>query len=381
MSLLGVRITLLIGPTAPVPVPPMIAEALDQVSVHHSDDNSSGCQVSFKAGRTGLLGVLDFPLMQSPLLKPLNRIIVIVTFNATPHVLFDGLITNQEVQPGQTPGTSLITITCEDATSEMDAKPKHFSHPAQGDFQVALKIIASYAQYGLIPNVKQPILSEVPSPTERIPAQHESDYQHLLRMAERHGFVFFLKPGKLPGTSEAYWGPPPRGGAPQPALTVNMGSATNVESFNVQYNALAAKTVSGRIQDRRTNLQMDVQSFASTRLPPLAALPSLLAEQPNVRHELLHMPGATLEQAFARVQALTDKSTDDVVTATGSLDASRYGRLLEPRGLVGVRGAGLSNDGLYYVKRVEHSIRKGDYRQDFTLTREGKFPTVPVVPT
>ena len=46
--------------------------------------------------------------------------------------------------------------------------------------------------------------------------------------------------------------------------------------------------------------------------------------------------------------------------------------MLQPRGLVGVRGAGFSYDGLWYVKRVTHNIRKEEYKQSFTLAREGR---------
>ncbi len=84
-------------------------------------------------------------------------------------------------------------------------------------------------------------------------------------------------------------------------------------------------------------------------------------------------------QAFARAQGMTDASTDNVVTVTGELDAVRYGDLLTARGLVGLRGAGYSYDGLYYVKNVTHSIRRGEYKQRFTITREGLGSTTPVV--
>jgi hypothetical protein len=84
-------------------------------------------------------------------------------------------------------------------------------------------------------------------------------------------------------------------------------------------------------------------------------------------------------QALTRAQSLTDSSTDNVVTASGTLDAIRYGNLLKPRGLVGLRGAGLTYDGLYYVKSVTHSITKGEYKQRFTLTRDGTISNVPAV--
>jgi hypothetical protein len=61
------------------------------------------------------------------------------------------------------------------------------------------------------------------------------------------------------------------------------------------------------------------------------------------------------------------------------LDGLRYGGILQARGLVGLRGAGLSYDGLYYVKRVAHTVRKEQYTARFTLTRDGTGALTPVV--
>jgi hypothetical protein len=84
-------------------------------------------------------------------------------------------------------------------------------------------------------------------------------------------------------------------------------------------------------------------------------------------------------QAVALGLARAAKSSD-AVTGTGSLDVLRYGRILKARGLVGVRGAGQAFNGLYFVKSVTHKIKRGEYKQDFTLTRNGLISTVPKVP-
>jgi hypothetical protein len=97
-----------------------------------------------------------------------------------------------------------------------------------------------------------------------------------------------------------------------------------------------------------------------------------------VRRKQFRQSGLNAVQAFGRAQAMTDASVDAVVVE-GELDALRYGNLLQPRGLVGVRGAGYLHDGFWYVKRVKHSLQKGQYRQQFTLAREGLGSTTPVV--
>jgi hypothetical protein len=75
---------------------------------------------------------------------------------------------------------------------------------------------------------------------------------------------------------------------------------------------------------------------------------------------------------------MTD-AANAVVTAEGEVDVMRYGNILQARSLVGVRGAGFSYDGIYYVKRVKHLIKKHQYKQQITLTREGTGSSTPAV--
>ena len=57
----------------------------------------------------------------------------------------------------------------------------------------------------------------------------------------------------------------------------------------------------------------------------------------------------------------------------------RYGQPLRSRELVGVRGAGITYDGLYFVKSVTHALQPGSYTQNFTLAREGLVSLTPTV--
>jgi len=52
---------------------------------------------------------------------------------------------------------------------------------------------------------------------------------------------------------------------------------------------------------------------------------------------------------------------------------------LKARQLVGVRGAGLPFDGLYYVQSVTSTVKRGEFKQSFQLTRNGLISTTPVV--
>jgi hypothetical protein len=379
--LLGVNLSLLIGPTVPIPATPDLAEAVQSVTVTHNDEGKSGFQIVLQVGRAGPTDLVDYRLLLNPLLRPFNRVILTVLFNAMPNVLMDGVITTHQFSPGNRPGGGTLTLTGEDVSVMMDLKKKRAEHPAQSEVLIALKLIASYAQYGLIPLVIPPASIDQPIPTERTPVQQGSDLDYLKKMAQRFGHVFYIEPGPLPGMNFAYWGPPNRTAFPQRALSVNVGPETNVDSISFTNNALAPTMVDDEILDPRLNVKVPVVTFFGTRLPPLAAMPALPFNLPNVRTSLLDKSaqGLNFLQAYAQAQGITDKSLDNVVTAQGELDALRYGDLLRPRGLVGLRGAGATNDGLYYVKSVSHAISKGKYQQRFTLTREGTFTTTPVV--
>jgi len=378
MTAPGVRLTLLIGPTVAVPVPPFMLESLRTVEVTHKDEGQSGFQINFHVGRNALTALPDYPLLANPLLKPFNRVIVMVTFGPVPSVLMDGIITRQELNPGDQPGTSTLTIKGEDVSVMMDREDKSAEHPAQPEPVIAMKLIATYAQYGLIPIVIPPAAIDAPIPIERIPVQQGSDLEYLRTLAARHGYVFYVMPGPAPFTNFAYWGPPIRVGMPQRALTVNMGPETNGNIEEARTDAGGPAMVEGEVQDRSTNQKVPVRTFASLR-PPLAAFPSWLVDFQNNRKEEFRESGVGAAQALARAQGTTER-TSDTVKVAGELDAGRYGGVLRARGLVGVRGAGYLYDGFYYVKQVTHKLAVGAYSQRFELTREGVGSTTPMVP-
>jgi len=377
MAQLGMTLTVLIGPTLPVPAPPLLMENLDSVEVTTSDTARSGFQLVFTAGRSGPADLVDFPLLTLPLLRQFSRVILVVTFAGTPKVLMDGFITHRELTPGTTPGASRLSVTGEDVSVLMDLHEKSVEHSAQDEATIATRIILDYSQLGLVPQVIPAPTVDQPLPVNRVPAQLATDHRYLTTIASRFGYVFYVVAGPAEGTNTAYWGPPVRVGRPQRALSVDLGAEANVRQINFRSDGLAPTQVVGRLQDRQTNKSVPVRSATTTR-PPLAARPDWQVNLPNVRTTVFRDSGLTTTQAQARAQGVAEASNDSL-TATGTLDTLRYADLLTARGLVGLRGAGLEHDGLYYVKRVTHSIQRGEYTQAFTLTREGAGATTAVV--
>ena len=109
--------------------------------------------------------------------------------------------------------------------------------------------------------------------------------------------------------------------------------------------------------------------------PPLGARLTPPAKVEFSRDVSKRNPVEAIALALARTAA-----SSDAVSASGSLNVLRYGRVLRSRQLVGVRGGGLAYDGLYYVKSVTHNIKRGEYKQSFNLSRDGLISLTPKVP-
>ncbi|HEX7238877.1 MAG TPA: hypothetical protein VF263_01315, partial [Longimicrobiaceae bacterium] len=297
-----------------------------------------------------------------------------VTLLGTAQVILDGVITNQEVTPAADGKDGTLTVTGSDLTVLMDMVDLSFEYPALGDYLIVNAVLAKYLAFGVLPLVIPPLSMPVSDPLEEVPQQDGTDLQYVRKLAWKYGYVFYLIPGPTTGTSTAYWGPPinpQRLMSPLKALSVDLGPATNATISSFSYDAMAPIMVYGAVSDLDTEIVVPVLTFTSTRIPPLASEPALLFNQPYGQKMMLRPEGLDALTAWIEAQSITDQSTDAVVTATGEVDSIRYGAFLQPGYLVGVRGAGNSYDGNYYVKQVSHTLTMGKYTQGFTLTREG----------
>lgn len=371
----GIHLTLMIGPVVPVPVPQSVLDALMSLTVTTNSGQASGFQLTFTVSNQSPLQTLF--LLSGGAQIPLVRVIIIVTINGTSEVLMDGVMTNHEVSPGREAGQSTLTISGEDLTAVMNYIDfSGMPFPAMPPEARVLLILAKYAMFGIIPLVIPSVLIDIPIPTDRIPIQQGKDLEYIKSLADEVGYVFYLDPGPTPGTSVAYWGPEIKVGAPQPALNTNMDAHTNVESLGFNFNADSKTLPIVFIQNPQTKVPIGIPIPDITPLnPPLGLIAPLPKNVQPITETAKYSPirGALIGLAKAAKSA-------DGVSGSGTLDVLRYGRVLKARKLVGVRGAGPAFDGLYYVQSVTHSIKRGEYKQNFTLGRNGLLSTVSTVP-
>ena len=367
-STLGIRVILWMGPTVPLPAPVAVSSALTRIEVTNDADQGDGFQLSFTMGKDS---VVEYGLLRAGAIQPFSRIIIGVVFGVLPEVLIDGVVTHHQVAPSNEPGQSVLTITGKDVSLMMDLEEKNAQYPNLPDFLIFTKIVAGYAQYGLVP-LPTPT-ADLPIMLLRIPRQHETDFRFLQRLARRNGYVFYIEPITF-GVSQAYFGPENRLSLPQPALSQNLGPATNLKSLSFSHDALAPFSTEGTVVEPITKTALPVPSLPSLRVPPLAAEPTTARRKVLLRQTAGQSPITAATSAVAAVSR-----SPDAISGQGELDAVRYGHALRARKLVGVRGAGLSYDGFYYVRRVTHVIERGSYTQRFTVSREGTTTLLPAV--
>lgn len=380
----GVYLTLMAGPVVPVPVPAVLIDALTSVRVTVASASRgpgganvparSGFELTFVLGKKSPLETLFLLVGGGP---PLLRVCLVVTVNGVPNVLADGFVQQHDIHPASGTAPATLTVRGQDVTTAMDlVEFSGLPYPAMPvPARVAL-ILAKYALLGIIPVVLPTVVPDFPDPTDKIPAHKGTDYAYLCSLAAAAGYTFYVTAGPVPLTNTAYWGPEVKVGVPQPALNLDMDELTNVETLTFQLDTGSKTTPVAFLRPDAIPIPIPVPvPEISLTNPPLGLVPPR-----SLRFGAL--PGAaklTLPQAL-QLSLARSAGSAECVTASGTLNVVRYGRVLQARQLVGVRGAGTAFDGLYYVRSVTHELRRGEYKQSFQLSRNGLVSTVPKVP-
>lgn len=372
----GYYLSLMIGPAVPIPVSQDVLDSLQAVKViTTSGSTASGFELTFSLNNRSSLQTIF--LLTGGAQIPLVRVVIAVTVNGTTEVLMDGVMTNHQIAPGTDAGHSVLTVKGKDLTAVMDYIDfSGIPYPCMpAEARVAL-ILAKYLILGAVPLVIPSILIDIPIPIEQIPKHVGTDLKYVKYLADKVGYVFYVDPGPQPGTSVAYWGPEVRVGKPQPALNVNMDAETNVESMSFTWEADKKRMPILLIQEQLSKAVIPIPVPDVTPLsPPLGIIP------PIPKHFDFIAGLGKYSFLQAAVIGLTKAAQSaDAAFGTGKLDVLRYGRVLKARQLVGVRGVGPAFDGLYYVKSVTHQVKRGEYKQEFTLARNGLLSTFDKVP-
>lgn len=369
-SLKGVTLTLLMGPVAVAPVPVAVAEALESAQVTSAVGQRSGFQLVFKYSKTSPIATT---LLPAGYFDPLIRVILVAMLNGIPRVLADGPIKRQDVAASAHPVENKLTITGDDVSGYMDLIDMSGTpFPAMPPFARVATMMAKYSMFGIIPVTIPEIFPSVSSPTEGYPHQVGTDFQYADKLAKDAGYEFYINPGPAPGTNTAYWGPEIRVGVPQPALTIDMDQASNIETMSFSADANASELRVAFVKAGGFSIPVPAPNVRILK-PPLSARPLVPTKVKKVETERKKLPEVLLA-------LISGAASTDPVSAQGSIDVTRYGRPIDARTLIGVRGAGLAHDGLWFVRSVTSTLGRGSWKQSFQLSREGMVSNLPMVP-
>lgn len=369
---LGVRLMLMVGKIIPLPAPSSLTLAIERIEVTADSAGPTGFQITFRVSKNmlGEYNLLDGLSLTS--LEPYTRVIVGVLVGITPTVLIDGVITHQQLQPSARPGQATLTVSGTDLTTVLDQVEMTFGYLCMPDSTIVQSILGRYVEYGIVPVAT--LTKTVPLPTEREVWQQESDLSFIQYLAQRNNYVFYIESFE-PFVNLAYFGPDLRIGEVLPALTMDMGASDNLLSINFSKDGSLPVLVTGQMGIPKTAVTIPF-ALPAVRLPPLALLPTVPMRTRALRETAKYDATQTMD-AVSAVQS----RHQDAVVATGEVDSLRYGSVIRPRRLIGVRGVGRSFDGLYWVNRVTHVIERDKYTQSFALSREGTGSTTPMVLT
>jgi hypothetical protein len=297
--------------------------------------------------------------------------VILLTVRPVQSVLFDGIITGQELTIASDGTPSTLVVAAEDTTVMMDLRPSALERPTSPADLQALTIIAKYAATGMVPMVLPPPISNLPTPVDPSPGQGATDYRHLQTLAAGVGHVFRLQPGPQPGQSVAYFGPEIIDIDPPPPTIVVGGSGVN--EIRAKLDGLLRRQIEVTIgQPPGTSVAVPVPDVSTVR-PHLATRPA-----PKLRLEILEGTESLTAGQAALAGLAESLATTDAVRVEGTLDTDSYGHLLSPGRVVELSGAGAAYDGRYYLAQVSHRITSDRHDQDFVLRREGLgSPAIP----
>lgn len=343
------------------PLPPFIANALAEIEVETSVDSAAMFRLHFDLSRN-FMG--DFDALVVDLFRPLVPVGISLFFGlGLPVTLINGFIRDTNLSIGSEPGSARLEVVGGDALAtimgQMQEPMPWFSLP---DSVIAEAIFGKYAILPLA-------APTVPTRTvlDESGIQHTRDNAFLQEMAEFHGYELYIRPDPLLGADIGHFHPPTLIAPPQGVLSIDFGTQTNLNSFQVRNQMLKPTTVSTIYLDPDTRFPVSVFAPASVE-PPMGLEPSLFRiVLPPLETQMTGGPANPMESIYEAISTVTKSSRS--INASGDVDGLKYSRPLLPGLPVLVRGAGRRDSGLYYVTGVTHRISRDAYTQSFQAMR------------
>lgn len=260
------------------------------------------------------------------------------------------------------PGQSALNVVAMEPTVKMNLKETVNPWPNMADSDIAEELFSKVYGFDSIVDPTQPTHDEL----DHTEIQRGTDIQFLQALAQRNGYECYVELNPQSGRVEGHFHRPRLQQPPQGVLSVNMGDATNVNSFHARFDGLKPTTAKAANVDihSKEDQSADLNESADNPLGKTSTLPG-----DDSRQVLLSGTGlARTGELQTAAQAEVDRSSW-AISADGELNTVAYGAVLRAKRPVLVRGAGPQFSGTYYVERVLHSFTGDGYTQQFSLRR------------
>jgi len=290
--------------------------------------------------------------------------------------VFDGYITNVDVDIDSDAANTFITVSGMDTSVLMSLEEKIATWPNMADSDIVQQIVGNYGV-----QVTADTTATVHQEDDTTIVQRGTDIQFVRDLAQRNGLEFYFETDDS-GTINAYFREPQLSDTTQPDLAIQFGDQSNLKNFSAHLSGQRPLNVKTEQMDVTANSPNSAQ-VSDTQLTKLGAsdantligvpLGSLVTPKDAPAQMLVLGPptsDATELQTIA--QAVRDEA-GWLITANGEINSDAYQNVLRPHGLVLVKGAGTTYSGKYYVTRVVHEINhEGDYIQRFEARRNAR---------
>ena len=342
------------------PANPEIVAAIQRIEVEESTDLADMIRLQIGIGVNA--DGSDWTVLEDNPFTRFAKVKLLVSVGGNQaEPLIDARVIETSMTLSDKPHQSVLNVVAMDITVEMNLRqyPQSFSN--QTDSSIAESIFRKYNLQAIVDET-----DIVHQEDEKIVVHHGTDAQLLRKMALRNGFECYVEVNPSTGIAEGHFHKPRLKTKPQGVLSVNLGEATNVNTFNVRYDMLRPSSAEATGLD----IESLTDQHAETDAPKEEKLGTTSTiGQDKPREDWISQSGmSSTDELQALVQASVDRSSWSIV-AEGELNTIAFGRILRAKCPVKVRGIGKQLSGVFYVERVLHIISGEGYIQRFTLRR------------
>jgi len=290
--------------------------------------------------------------------------------------VFDGYITNVDVDLGSEPDNAFIKVSGMDTSVMMSLEEKIATWLNMADSDIVQQIVGAYGVA-----VQADTTTTVHQEDDTTIVQRGTDIQFVRDLAQKNGMEFYFETDDT-GIVNAYFRAPQLSDTPQPDLAIQFGDQSNLKSFSAHMSGQRPLNVKAAQMDVTANSANTAQ-VSDTQLTKLGdkdanaliggPLGSLVTPKDAIAQMLvLGPPTSDATEMQTIVQAVRDEA-GWLIAAHGEINSDAYQSVLRPHRLVLVKGAGTTYSGKYYVTKVIHEMNhEGDYIQRFEARRNAR---------